>query len=126
MQRSNGRALRPLLLFAGSVLLGACDQPLVVHSAPAPGVDAQVAGAATVAGVRDPADLARARTALDGLIVTWRSPTAAALHADARRAHHNAALLAAALSHRSAPRLQEVENDAMRAAAARSADPPHP
>jgi hypothetical protein len=131
MQRSRGRALRPLLLFAGGVLLGACDQPLVVHSAPAPSKDAQVAGAAAVAGVRDPADLARARTALDGLVVAWRSPAAAALHADGRRAHHDAALLAAALSPpagegRSAPRLQQIMDEAMRAAAARSTGAPRP
>ena len=131
MQRSRGRALRPLLLLAGGALLSGCDQPLVVHPSPVPSVEAEVEAAAALAGVRDPGDLARARTALDGLIAAWRSPGAAALHADGARAQREAALLAGTLArpageHRSDPRLRQVVDEAVRAAAARSADSPRP
>jgi hypothetical protein len=131
MQRSRGRALRPLLLLAGGALLSGCDQPLVVHPSPVPSVEAEVEAAAALAGVRDPGDLARARTALDGLVAAWRSPAAAALHADGARAQREASLVAETLArpageHRSDPRLRQVVDEAVRAAAARSADSPRP
>jgi hypothetical protein len=96
-----------------------------------PAVEAQISAAAAIAGVRDPADLARARTELDALVAAWRSPTATALHAEGGRAYREAALVAATLSrpghdYRSDPRLRQVVDEAVRAAAARSADPPRP
>ena len=116
-------------MFAVSLLMVGCDHPLVVETAPRPRVEAQADPPPAVATTTPPADLVRARIALDALVATWRSPAASTLHAQAARARSEAGVLAVSLSkpaYHSQPRLPQLMAEAAQADAAHAASSPRP
>jgi hypothetical protein len=128
MPSPRSHVIHPLLFLAGSVILTACEQPLVVHAAPVPSAEAEISAAAAIAGGVDPADLARARAGLDALVAAWGSPAATALHEQGANARRENEMRARNLSQPGAEssrdaRLRWLAGEAARAAVASPAHP---